>query len=287
LGGHWWRAWAPAAALGVIYLPGNLLISEQRYFYAAFPFLFVICVSGGLRLKGAGNPVQPGRWGVAVVAFAFLAPTLARPTTWRPPGSTAGECAWILGEKLKGLQLSGPVASSAQMPGGRAGMYVAFHLDAPWYGDAREAKAAEFEKSQATLVIVKRELPVCAELSRQARFVDLDGRLFGSPEEAARFPLKAYEVKRYDGILGRIIYGLRGGVGQRMSNPWWQDGGMVNKVESSWLRVEGLDLRLNLNHGWTEKSHNVNALNRYSEAAEAPAENSRFQPRGMAPGATA
>lgn len=183
---RWRWAWPPVAALGATYLGGNLLISEQRYFYAAFPFLFVVCAA--VFLRG-----QLSRWKMWLVALAFLVPTLARPTTWRPPSMTAGECAWRLAEKLSAHGFAGPVASSAQMPGGRAGMYVAFHLNVPWYGDARQGTASEFEKSGARLVIVNRTLPVCQDLDRNTNFVDLDGRLFASPEAAARFPLKAYE----------------------------------------------------------------------------------------------
>ncbi len=193
MGQRWWWAWLPVAALGATYLSGNLLISEQRYFYAAFPFLFVLCAGIFMGWKPAG--FAPGQLScrACAIVLAFLLPTLARPTVWRPPGTTAGDCAWTLAKKLSGLNLTGPVASDAQMRGGRAGMYVAFHLGVPWYGDAKQPSTAEFEQSRARLVIVNRNLPVCAELSRDTNFVDLDGRLFGSPEEAARFPLKAYQ----------------------------------------------------------------------------------------------
>lgn len=40
-GQRWGWALLPGAAMGMIYLGGNLLMSEQRYFYAAFPLLFV------------------------------------------------------------------------------------------------------------------------------------------------------------------------------------------------------------------------------------------------------
>ena len=143
--------------------------------------------------KPGGFASQPVRWKVWVVSVAFMLPTLARPTVWRLPGSTAGDCAWTFAKKLSSLNITGPIASSAQMQGGRAGMYVAFHLDLPWYGDARQTTAAEFEQSHARLIIVNRNLPVCAELSRDTNFIDLDGRLFASPDEAARFPLKAYQ----------------------------------------------------------------------------------------------
>ena len=191
-GQRWWWAWLPVAALGATYLSGNLLISEQRYFYAAFPFLFVLCAGIFLDWKPAGFAPGPARCWACAVALTCLLPTLARPTVWRPPGSTAGDCAWTLATKLSARDIVGPVASSAQMRGGRAGMYVAFHLGVPWYGDAWQPTAAEFEQSRAGLIIVNRNLPVCAELGRDTNFINLDGQLFGSPDEAAQFPLKAF-----------------------------------------------------------------------------------------------
>jgi hypothetical protein len=190
---RWWWAWLTVIALAAIYLSGNLLISEQRYFYAAFPFLFVLCAGIFMGGKPAGFARQLMRCRAGAVALVFLLPTLARPTVWRPPGSTAGDCAWNLAKKLSALGIYGPVASSGQMHGGRPGMYVAFHLGVPWYGDAQQPTSAEFEQSHARLLIVNRNLPVCAELDHDTNFVDLDGRLFGSPDEAARFPLKAYQ----------------------------------------------------------------------------------------------
>lgn len=191
---RWWWAWLPVAALGAVYLGGNLLISEQRYFYAAFPFLFVLCVAICFGWRRGAVPSPPARWKLWLVVLAFLTPTLGRPTVWRLPGTTAGDCACKLAKKLSTAGLSGPVASDAQMRGGRAGMYVAFHLNVPWYGDARRASAAEFEQSHARLIIVNRDLPVCAELDADTNFIDLDGRLFRSPEQAARFSLKAYQL---------------------------------------------------------------------------------------------
>ncbi len=192
-GESWWWAWLPVTLLGAAYLPDDLFISEQRYFYPAFPFLFVLCA--GIFMNWKSAEFAPGRvrcW-VCAVALTFLLPTLLRPTVWRLPGSTAGDCAWTLAKKLSALSISGPVASSAQMRGGRAGLYVAFHLGLPWNGDARQPTAAEFEKSHARLIIVNRNSPACVELDRDTNFINLDSRLFESPEEAARFPLKAFE----------------------------------------------------------------------------------------------
>jgi hypothetical protein len=231
-GQRWPWALLPIAAMGITYLGGNLLMSEQRYFYAAFPLLFVAGVgacfsenrSGGSRggeipdenvpplpvpllhpmeerektsLPTAlrqSRPACPGRAAMLLFAVAFLVPTLARPTVWRWAGTTAGECAWVLAQKLEAAHVAGPVAGSAPMPGGRAGLYVAFHLGQPWFGDPRQVTAENFEPSRARIIIVNRRLPIVAELGRDAHFVDLDGRLFGSAGEAAAFPLQVFEL---------------------------------------------------------------------------------------------
>ncbi len=194
-GQKWWWSLLPVAGLGLQYLPANLLISEQRYFYAAFPFLFVACVGACFDWNASKTKREPRFAVMVLLAAAFLAPTLARPSLWRN-SATAGECAWQLARKLSGAGIRGPVAGSAPMHGGRAGLYVAFHLGEPWLGDPRELSAENFKQSRARLVIVRRDLPVNSDLERDRDFLDLDGRLFASPEEAARFPLKAYALAR-------------------------------------------------------------------------------------------
>ena len=192
-GQKWWWSLLPVAGLGLQYLPANLLISEQRYFYAAFPFLFVAV--GACFDWNTSKPKRETRLAVMILlAAAFLAPTLARPSLWRKPGATAGECACQLARKLSAAGIRGPVAGSAQMHGGRAGLYAAFHLNEPWLGDPRQSSAENFKQSRARLVIVRRDSAVNSDLERDREFIDLDGRLFGSADEAARFPLKAYAL---------------------------------------------------------------------------------------------
>jgi hypothetical protein len=191
---NWWWAALPVIALALLYLPGNLLITEQRYFYAALPCLLVLNV--GILFwwrKTAAIPwIQ--RQGMALVACAVIIPTLGR--TWLRPGParTAGVQAHLLARKISEAHLAGPIAGSGSLPGGRTGLYVAFLLDQPWYGDEPHPSASSFKRSGARLIIVRRENPVVRELDANPGFRRLDADLFASPEQARASPLKVYEV---------------------------------------------------------------------------------------------
>ena len=106
----------------------------------------------------------------------------------------AGDCAAELANRLARANVSGPVAGSGMLPGGRAGLYVAYLLDQPWYGDKPQARPADFQASGARLVIAVRGSELAGALAEDGAFADLDSRLFAGPAEAAQFPLKAFEV---------------------------------------------------------------------------------------------
>jgi hypothetical protein len=191
---NWWWAALPVMALALLYLPGNLLITEQRYFYPALPCLLVLNV--GILIwwrKSAAAPwIQ--RRGMVLVACAVIIPTLGR--AWLRPGSAraAGVQAHLLARKISEAHLAGPIAGSGSLPGGRTGLYVAFLLDQPWYGDEPKPSAVSFKHSGARLIIVRRDNPVVRELESDPGYRNLDPDLFASPEQAQESPLKVYEV---------------------------------------------------------------------------------------------
>jgi hypothetical protein len=186
---HWWWAAVPVAALGLVYLPGNLLMSEQRYFYAALPFLIVLH-TGILFWWRKPEWIQ----GTVLVACAVLIPTLCRSLIRPGPARTAGVQAHQLARKISEAHLAGPVAGSGRLPGGRTGLYVAFLLNQPWFGDEPLPSAAGFKQSGARLIIVGRESPAVKELDVDPGFHSLDGDLFVSPDQARAAPLKVYEA---------------------------------------------------------------------------------------------
>src|SRR6185503_10745206 len=190
--GNWWWAALPVTALALAYLPGNLLITEQRYFYPALPCLLVLNV-GILFLWTSRVRPWIQRLGVVLVAGAVIVPTLARGWLRPGPARAAGVQAHSLARKISEAHLAGPVAGSASLPGGRTGLYIAFLLDQPWYGDESRLSADGFKQSGARLIIVRRENPVVSELESDPGYRNLDADLFASPEQARASPLKVYE----------------------------------------------------------------------------------------------
>jgi hypothetical protein len=186
-----WAA-GPIAALSVLFLPNYLLITEQRYFYPAFPLFFVVG-AGVLFRKGVATPIWIQRYGAILLALSLFLPTFGR--IWFRPGSSrmAGDCAYELAQKIRDAKLSGPVAGSARLPGGRAGLYLAYLLDQPWFGDEPAADVSSYRRSGATLIVVRRGSRIARDLEGDPWFRDLDPQLFGSVEEADRFPLRAYK----------------------------------------------------------------------------------------------
>jgi hypothetical protein len=105
----------------------------------------------------------------------------------------ASVCGAELAQRLHHAKVSGPLAGSGLIAGGRAGLYVAFWLGEPWLGDSPRGSAEDYRNSGAKLVIVHRRQAVTAELDQSPAFRSLDDRLFSSAQEAEQFPLKAYE----------------------------------------------------------------------------------------------
>jgi len=193
-GSNWWWAALPVTALALVYLPGNLLITEQRYFYAALPCLLVLHLGILLWWWKTAAPAWIQRHGMVLVACTVILPTLGR--GWLRPGlaRAAGVQAHFLAQKISETHLAGPIAGSGSLSGGRTGLYVAFLLDQPWYGDDSRVNAESFKRSGARLIIVRRENPLVMEMDPDPGYRNLDPDLFASPEQARASQLKVYEV---------------------------------------------------------------------------------------------
>ena len=195
--GNWWWAALPVMALASVYLPGNLLITEQRYFYPALPYLLVLHVGSLFWWRTAAGTLWLQRQGMVLLACAVIIPTLGR--SWLRPGPAraAGVQAHLLAQKISEAHLAGPIAGSGSMSGGRTGLYLAFLLDQPWYGDEPHPSAAGFKQSGARLIIVRRVNLVVGQLDADPAFRSLDAGLFASAEQARAFPLKVYELSAF------------------------------------------------------------------------------------------
>jgi len=188
-----------AVCLAMVYLPVYVQIVDQRYFYFCYPVIWAaVC---GVLVWLAATRLELRRviaWVLGGVAFiSFIAPAvlgLMVALTGLP--DAASQSASDLAVRLRGKGIVGPVVGSGMVAGGRAGLYMAFLLEQPWYGDAAEPSAVAYEKSGARLVVVNRRHSVVTELDTHSAFRCLDERLFGSEEEASLCPVKIYELRR-------------------------------------------------------------------------------------------
>jgi hypothetical protein len=179
------------AVLALIYLPFYVTLTEQRFFYAAFPFLL-----GALVFWSEATPSWlPISLKRSLVFGATLLPLAA---SWWVIGDRvleAGERSWDMAMRMQHANRVGPMAGSASLTGGRAGLFVAFLLQQPWLGDDPNATPAALKTCGARFVMVRRGSQPDAELTADRGFVNLDRELFSAAEEAQNQPLKVFEVR--------------------------------------------------------------------------------------------
>lgn len=155
---RWCWAAGPVVCLGGLYLPFWVQAEDQRYFYATFPFVWVL-VLGGWRWTCAQGwtwtrTIRLRLFRLAGVAFLIPAGMWLCAGIWSLPNS-ASRTARELAAELGSLQVSGPFAGSAAMPGGRTGLYTAFLLGERWLGDDALAQPAAFEAAGVRVVILR------------------------------------------------------------------------------------------------------------------------------------
>lgn len=180
--------WLPVS-LAAIYLPCYFTFTEQRFFYVALPFFFV----GVVRWL---NPeaVNVSRSRVCLVWAAAVLPMLAQIVLVQDRTAMAGRVAAQLAERMRVTQHVGLLAGSANLPGGRTGLYVAFLLNHPWHGDMLAPQPPEIAASGAKYFVVRRETQLAAQLGADARFVNLDASLFESPGGESNFPVQVFQI---------------------------------------------------------------------------------------------
>jgi len=187
----------PLLDLG-LYVPTYVYLAEQRFFYPAFPFLFAAVglwaneEADAAVFSGLGS-FEKRVWWLTVLGITF--PLLATVLLLGNAPKHAGDCAFNLAGRIKSANLSGPIAGSGMLRGGRAGLYVAFLLNEPWDGDERQPTPAGVKASGARLVVVGRRTELAKELGEDSGFADCDQRLFATAQERDQFPLQVYEIK--------------------------------------------------------------------------------------------
>ena len=196
----WVHALFPVALLVLIYLP---FAEEQRFFYAAFPFLFTAIALWLIELAGTrprqSKAILNGGWWTA--ALGAIAPLVLVGLLIGDSTRLAGDCAHDLARRIQSANLSGPIAGSGLLPGGRTGLYVAYLLNQPWCGDEQQPTPESLKTSRARLIVVNRHSALAAKLDGDPDFENLDARLFTDASTAAGFPLKVYQLENRDAVV--------------------------------------------------------------------------------------
>lgn len=136
--------------LQALYLPTLLPLSEQRYFFATIPWLTVATfASAGGRLKRG--------WALGLVAVSIVAPNIARWIALPSPEASAFTVARMYAEQIEADGLEGPVAGSGRMRRGRTGLFLAYFLERPWFGDSPKPTVEDFFSSSARWFVVRRD----------------------------------------------------------------------------------------------------------------------------------
>lgn len=175
---RWCWAVGPVVCLGGLYLPFWVQAEDQRYFYAALPFVWVLVIGGWRWTCAQGwiwtRAIRVRLFRLAAVAFLILAGLWSSAAIWgipNPASRTAGE----LAAELSALKVSGPFAGSASLTGGRTGLYTAFLLGERWLGDDVMAQPAAFAAAGVRVVIL-RSSPQAEAFAADPRWRKLDTR---------------------------------------------------------------------------------------------------------------
>ncbi len=183
------------ALLLLIYLPCYVTLTEQRFFYPAFPFLFCAlyrCGGGWLGPSTSSDPSsERGKLMLAAASIGASLALVIAVTNDTP--KVAGEYAVDLASRIQRAGLAGPIAGSGMLPGGRSGLFVAYLIRQLWYGDELSPSSSSFANSGARLAVVLRASRLREQLDNDPRFRNCDDRLF-EREEVEWYPLSIYEV---------------------------------------------------------------------------------------------
>jgi hypothetical protein len=191
-----WR-WSiiPAICLVAIYLPMPVQGMDTRYFYVLYPFLWIAGVGVARWVTSQISRFSPWVLALSLVAVSFALPAVVRVAiALEGIPDPASHVAKALAEKLRAAQIRGPIAGSGLIAGGRTGLYLAFLMNEPWYGDEVSPTVAALKRSGARLFVIARRHPLTNQLKSEPVFKDLDGLLFSSREEAEQFPLKVFQL---------------------------------------------------------------------------------------------
>lgn len=141
-----------------VYMPTLLPPSEQRYFYVLAPVL-VLVLAENVKLEFARK--RPALFVGLIALSGLVVPSLARWMVLPPLKDSAFEIAYQAADNLNsqaGFE-PGPIVGNARMPRGRAGLFLSWYLQVPWYGGSPEATMEDYLKSGARILALSADDP--------------------------------------------------------------------------------------------------------------------------------
>lgn len=190
---YWPWTVVPVCCLVGTYLP--VYAAEARFYYPCFPLLLASGL-GALDELGIRRPdlsrLKNLLTGLVLMCFAGpgiiqFYPALAG---FKDP---AVIYAWDLAARIEKAGLRGPIAGSGMIEGQRVGLYVAYILRRPWYGDERHPTPETFLKSGAEVMVFNRLDSSSAGFLTHPAIRDLDPELFADRAGNDLYPLKLFK----------------------------------------------------------------------------------------------
>jgi hypothetical protein len=185
----WRRAIIPVICLAGWYLP--VYAGDQRYYFLTYPLVLTAGMGFVLSLTR-----RLCRWqrGASYVGLLLVVSSFALPVLTKLPIALRGlekpsVIAHALAMKLQAAHISGPLAGI----GTKEGLYMAFFMNQPWYGEEQYPTMERLKAVPAMLYIIPRQADIRVKLDADPTLRNLDLLLFDSAEEAQRYPWQVYQ----------------------------------------------------------------------------------------------
>lgn len=187
--GRWLWALIPLLATLLVLMMGYLEIKELRYLYIVFPFIFVLGTEAFEHATGrfsARGQWVSGRLAAWVLVLSFVVPVTGLAVRYQVDKAEASLSAQQVASRMQSCGLPrGAVAGSATLSGGRMGLYLAYFLNQPWYGDQVVLTPALVKASGAKYYVILKSHPIASALAREPGIRNLNPLLFPSAQEEA------------------------------------------------------------------------------------------------------
>lgn len=201
----WFRLLLPMFIICIVYLPMRVSIKDVRYFYPVLPFVFAsVALFFSMRVE-SWKLKRPGivRFLPLFLAIGTILPAIIPGAVQSIHSYKAGLCAHKIAEGIGKIELKGNIAGSGLMTGGRVGLFTAFLLNRPWYGDSFEPKIEDVKRSGASIFIASKESELAKILEKSNDFEDITARVFATENltNNCSSNIKIYRLKSNQGAI--------------------------------------------------------------------------------------